>query len=795
MTGILTTEKIHGTNTRKNVMVKNNSSEPEAVQKELSFTEKIIAKTTDVILKARHILNQIYLGEDTFNFFLKKLINAVKVFIVATRKFLKDNCTTKASSIAYATIISLIPTLTVAITFYSIFSGVGNKKEEIFRKITLFMLEHNIRLNIDPVLGAISSLIDNAGKIGGVGAVIMIFTATAVLRTLEKSLNDIWGIKKNRPMMLRMIYYWAALTLGPIMLISGTTVATQISNTFSSPNYSAAAFTDNRVWFAGNQGQIQYSSDSRLKAQKVNIETFDFVNQRIHKFDAAAKTFIEDEFRLEPMDLKKATYVDMQMIGKRGWIVGKNGIILATENSGRTWTVEKWGSFNFNDIHMLSPQKGFIVTDNGYLLSTNNGAKTWNIREWEGHSSSFNHIAFDRGRGIISGDKGTILTTDNYGNTWDIKNIPAAKRKNLYVNLNHAHFVNTNTIWIVGNEGVMLTSRDSGKTWNSRFFQENNYKTAYFINPEQGFVAGDNGILLKTVDGGKKWRRISLTDSRINAMAYANKKLWIFGDNGLIMSSRNSGSNWEGIEGKSFIVILLNFFAPFIFIWLLFMLTYIILPNTKVPFKPAAIGAAFTGTVWVTFILLFIVYVKYFAGGSVAIYGALAAIPIFLLMVYASSLIILYGAEVSYTLMHPHTYIQLKKTLKDIKDIHVVYGLAILHHIYRKFETGNGETGYKELLKLTSNKTEEVDHFIEVFEKNGLILEKEGDSYIPSNSSKNILIGDIIELTHNVSLMIPPMMPSSGTIKKFMQKFLKDMESSRKEIIGTMTLQDMIIEK
>lgn len=776
-------------------MVKKNSEAAAVEAKKVSFTENLKVKFTELITRARHILNQIYLGEDTFNFFTKKMVNAVKVFIVATRKFLKDNCTTQASSIAYATIISLIPTLTVAITFYSIFSGVGNKKEEIFRKITLFMLEHNIRLNIDPVLGAISSLIDNAGKIGGVGAVIMVFTATAVLRTLEKSLNDIWGIKKNRPLMLRMIYYWAALTLGPIMLITGTTVATQISTTFSSPNYSTAAFTENRIWFAGNQGQIQYSSTSRLKTQQVNIETFDYVNQRVHNFDATTKTFIEDEFRLEPMDLKKATYLDMQMMGKRGWIVGKNGVILSTENSGRTWTVEKWGSLNFTDIHMLSPQKGFMVTDNGYLLATNDGAKSWAIREWEGHSSGFNKIVFNREHGIITGDKGTVLTTIDSGKTWELKTLPEAKRKNLYVNLNSAHFVNTATIWMVGNEGVMLTSRDGGKSWNSRFFQENNYKTAYFINSETGFVAGENGILLKTVDGGKKWRRISITDSRINLLTYENNKLWFFGENGLIMSSGNAGSRWEGVEGKSFIVFLLNFFAPFVFIWFLFMLTYIILPNTKVPFKPAAIGAAFTGTVWVTFILLFIVYVKYFAGGSVAIYGALAAIPIFLLMVYASSLIILYGAEVSYTLMHPHTYIQLKKTLKDIKDIHVVYGIAILHHIYKKFERGAGETSYGELLKLTSNKTEEVDHFIDVFEKKGLIQGNGGDNYIPSNSSKNILVADIIELTHNISLAIPPMMPSSGTIKKFMQKFLKDMESSRKEIIGPMTLQDLIVEK
>ena len=63
---------------------------------------------------------------------------------------------------------------TVGLTFYSIFAGVGDKKEEVFRKISVFLLEHNIKLNIDPVIEAISSLIENAGKIGGIGAIIMV---------------------------------------------------------------------------------------------------------------------------------------------------------------------------------------------------------------------------------------------------------------------------------------------------------------------------------------------------------------------------------------------------------------------------------------------------------------------------------------------------------------------------------------------------------------------------------------------------------------------------------------------
>ena len=144
----------------------------------------------------------------------RRMINFIRVFMISGKKFMKDDCLTKSSAIAYTTLVSLIPTLTVAFTFFSVFSGVGDQKEEIFEKITKYLASHNLqKLNLTPFFEAISGLLDNAASIGGIGAIVMIFSATAVLRNLEQSLNDIWCITKQRPIYLKIIYYWAALTL------------------------------------------------------------------------------------------------------------------------------------------------------------------------------------------------------------------------------------------------------------------------------------------------------------------------------------------------------------------------------------------------------------------------------------------------------------------------------------------------------------------------------------------------------------------------------------------------------
>ncbi len=773
-------------------MAENNEKHQSNHTKSLQTKKSIKERVSLLTQRGRTILNQIYLGEDTFNLFTKKIINAIKVFIVATRKFLKDGCTTKASSIAYTTIVSLIPTLTVALTTYSMFEQVGNKKEEIFRRITAFMVEHNIRLNIDPIIDTLSNLIDNAGKIGGIGAVIMVISATAVLRTIEQSLNEIWGITKNRPIILRIVYYWAALTLGPLMLIAGTTVATQLSVAFSSPTYFSARIGGNHIWAVGNQAASdKAASVEKLIHKQFDISNIDFENQKVYRYEPGIRSFVEDEFRMEPLDFKKSIFTDIQFIGKNGWIVGRGGVILSTINGGISWQIEKLGSLNFTKIYMLNAKKGFLLTDSGLMLQTEDGTRSWIVNEWDGFSSRWNDIAFYGDTGIIVGDKGTILFSKKSGKEWTISVLNEAKYKNRHVNLNSVAFAHDSSIWIVGDQGMVLSSSDGGAKWTGKHFHENDYFAVHFKDSKNGLIAGEGGIIVRTEDGGEKWLRKKVAGSTIHHITSHKGIGYIFGENGIVKSSPDF-STWRGREGASFLISLANFVAPFIIIWVLFLLTYIAFPNTRVPFKPAAIGAAFTSAVWVVFILLFIFYVKYFSGGQLAIYGALAAIPIFLLMIYASSLIILYGAEVSYTLMHPHTYLKLKKALKGIHEFHVIYGIIILHHIYFKFESGKGASDYHELLKATSNKSDEVDFYLDLFVKEGLLIEKGEGIYLPATSSSKVKISNLIEMIQHVSMEIPPTVSATNPVRKYLQKKIMEIDKARAKITGEDTLANIL---
>jgi len=745
--------------------------------------------TKNIILKTTTIIEKIYSGDSKYN---TKLINTYKVLVSSSKKFFEDDCFTKASAIAYTTIISLIPTLTVILTFYSIFSGVKDKKEELFSRITTFMVEHNIKLNIDPILESISSLVENAGKIGGIGAVILIFSATAVLRTLDKSLNDIWNIKVHRTILLKVIYFWTALSLGPILIISGSALTNQLTSMLSSPNYYSAEFSkDAKIWTVGTKADIKYSTKSDISFSPLPLSSIDFENQQVYHFDETNKTFIEQEFKIEELEFKKSEFKDIQFINNSGWIIGKNGLLLFSNNNGKSWNLKKLGSFGFNDIYMIDINKGFIVADNGYLLSTNSGWQKIDVQDWKDITVNLKSITFYDDNGIITGERGLIITTLNEGKTWNYINIPEGKIKKSYVNINSSYFINKDRIILTCDDGILLVSNDAGKTWEKKKYYDENYTTSYFINNRTGFIAGSKGTLISTEDGGQNWYKQTLSISNINFLTFMNNELWVFGDNGMILKSADKGKTWDGQKGKNLLLYFTNFFAPFLYIWLLFFLIYTFFPNTKVPFKPAAIGASFTSAIWVIFILSFEIYIKAFAKSSLAIYGALAAIPLFLLMVYTSFLIVLYGAEVSYTLMHPHTYLKLKRSLSNKKDINIYYGISILYHIYKKFEIGNGYSTLKELLKITFNNEDELNYLIDIFKKEKFITDTD-EKISPANSSKNIYISDIINLTHDVSLFVPGAVSSRDKLKKIMEDIFNKIIKSKDSIIGKITLADLI---
>lgn len=87
--------------------------------------------------------------------------------------------------------------------------------------------------------------------------------------------------------------------------------------------------------------------------------------------------------------------------------------------------------------------------------------------------------------------------------------------------------------------------------------------------------------------------------------------------------------------------------SPYFLVWILFILLYIIMPNTKVKFTSALIGGLIAGSI---FQVVQWAYIHFQIGVTRygAIYGSFAALPLFLIWLQLSWLIVLLGAEISF---------------------------------------------------------------------------------------------------------------------------------------------------
>jgi len=93
----------------------------------------------------------------------------------------------------------------------------------------------------------------------------------------------------------------------------------------------------------------------------------------------------------------------------------------------------------------------------------------------------------------------------------------------------------------------------------------------------------------------------------------------------------------------------INFLSifPYLIIWGLFFITYIISANTKIETKAAAISSFLASLVWYISKSLFVYYVIY-SKTYLTIYGSLSVILFFFLWIYISWIIFLYGLKICY---------------------------------------------------------------------------------------------------------------------------------------------------
>lgn len=140
-------------------------------------------------------------------------------------RFREDHMGLTASSLTFTTSIALVPFFTVALAIFTAFPMFSQMQGALQAWLVQSLIPDNIARQ---VLGYLTQFSRQANKLGIAGLAVLLVTAIALILTIDRTLNGIWRVKKARPLTQRILMYWAAITLGPLLLAASLALTSYV---------------------------------------------------------------------------------------------------------------------------------------------------------------------------------------------------------------------------------------------------------------------------------------------------------------------------------------------------------------------------------------------------------------------------------------------------------------------------------------------------------------------------------------------------------------------------------------
>jgi membrane protein len=211
-------------------------------------------------------LCKIAIGEEKELDLAGRLEHFTHFWFFVAKSFVQNRCLVRASALSYTTLLAIIPLLAIAI---SVTSSLLKKQgeQQIYKVVDEFVSQVvppaaesatdeppqiSLTGTINPEsAGTTNTLVlpedtakaretvqnvaaqrihefihnTRSGALGITGMALLIFVAISMLDSIEGTFNDIWGVARGRNWLMRIMRFWLAITLGPLLIAIGLSLA------------------------------------------------------------------------------------------------------------------------------------------------------------------------------------------------------------------------------------------------------------------------------------------------------------------------------------------------------------------------------------------------------------------------------------------------------------------------------------------------------------------------------------------------------------------------------------------
>lgn len=224
--------------------------------------------------------------------------------------------------------------------------------------------------------------------------------------------------------------------------------------------------------------------------------------------------------------------------GSRLVAVGERGIVLLSEDSGKTWRqVPVPVSVGLTAVRFVDAHHGWITGHAGVVLASIDGGQTW-VKQLDGRKAA--ELLLEDAR--AAGDARAKTEAER---------LVADGADKPFLD---AVFFDAQHGFVVGAYNLAFETRDGGRSWQPISRRLDNPRTLHLYSVrargDELLVAGEQGMVLRSVDRGRSFQRLSVPykGSFFTAEMPASGGLLVAGLRGNVWTSQDGGGTWTRLQ-------------------------------------------------------------------------------------------------------------------------------------------------------------------------------------------------------------------------------------------------------
>jgi photosystem II stability/assembly factor-like uncharacterized protein len=264
---------------------------------------------------------------------------------------------------------------------------------------------------------------------------------------------------------------------------------------------------------------------------------------------AARAQHLEDPLDRPAVQTHRAAHsvlLGVTRAGGRLVAVGERGIIVCSDDDGRTWSQARVPtSVSLTAVHFADPAHGWAVGHGGVVLHTKDRGETW-TRQLDGNAAAALAL-----RAAEARVRAAPNDAEARASLRDAQRLVADGADKPFLDV---HFADVDHGFVVGAYGLTFHTDDGGSTWHPWMDRLDNPKGLH-LNAIRAagklvYLAGEQGLFFRSTDRGRSFQRLETPYSGSYAVAAITPEgdVVLGGLRGHAYRSRDQGRSFELIE-------------------------------------------------------------------------------------------------------------------------------------------------------------------------------------------------------------------------------------------------------